>query len=303
MRIWGDAGFRRLSPIPPCGQGLWFYLLTNANTTNIPGLYRGGEAQFADELGWPPKAFREAFAEVFQEGMAEADWKARVVWVKGACKYNRPESPNVVRGWATAWDEIPECDLKATAFRHLKAFVEGLGEAFGKAFDKACRQPLPNQEQEQEQEQEEETDPLARDARSGDPVIEVFAHYRTYHPRAFPRPAMASKEAQLIRARLKEGSTVEDLKLAIDGYHRSPYHCGQNDSGTKYQGLELIVRNGSKVAKGIDFASQYQAAPGAMTATEKARADMLAKQAADPLYNPADDPESPYFIPREGAEP
>jgi len=28
VRTWGDEKFRALSPIPPCGQGLWLFLIT-----------------------------------------------------------------------------------------------------------------------------------------------------------------------------------------------------------------------------------------------------------------------------------
>jgi hypothetical protein len=142
VRVWVDEKFRRLTPLQPSGQALWLYLITNPSTTNIPGLYRAGEGAMAEELGWPLEAFREAFAEAFREGLAEADWKARVVWLRGGPKYNQPESPNVVKSWAMPWDEIPDCRLKATAFQHLKAFTEGLGQGFGEAFLKACRKPL-----------------------------------------------------------------------------------------------------------------------------------------------------------------
>lgn len=160
VRMWGDERVRRLTPPPPCGQSLWVYLLTNANTTNLPGIYRAGEAQLAEELKWPLKAFREAFAEVQREGLAEADWTARVVWIRGAIKYNAPESPNVVKSWGPQWDEVPECAVKSKAYQHFKGFIEGFGEGFAKAFLKACPEPsrktIANQEQEQEQEQEQD---------------------------------------------------------------------------------------------------------------------------------------------------
>lgn len=160
VRIWGDAKFQALSGLEPSGKALWLYLLTSPNTNSIPGLFRCGEAAMAEELDWPLKAFREAFGEVFREGLAEADWKARVIWIPNALKYNRPESPNVVASWAVSWDEIPECRLKHIANKALEDFTEGLGEAFAKAFAKACPKPsakaMPNQEQEQEQDKEQE---------------------------------------------------------------------------------------------------------------------------------------------------
>ena len=102
------------------------------------------------------EGFREAFAEAFREGIVKADWKARLVWVPNVIRHNPPESPNVVRSWRVAWDELPECKLKTEAYKTLKAFLEAFGEAFAKAFGEACPHPSPNQEQEQEQEQEEE---------------------------------------------------------------------------------------------------------------------------------------------------
>ena len=154
-RMWNDAKFRRLSGPQANAQTLWLRLLTGPELTNIPGVFVGGEAALAEALGWDLEGFRKAFAEVFREGLVKADWKARLVWVPKAIHYNRPESPNVIRSWRTQWDELPECELKAEAYRHLKAFVEGLTEPFGRAFAEALPDPSPNQEQEQEQEQEQ----------------------------------------------------------------------------------------------------------------------------------------------------
>lgn len=163
VRTWGDEKFRELSPMPPSGQGLWLFLICGPHTGPIPGLFRAGRAAMAEELGWEMEAFDKAFGEVLQQGMAKADFRARVVWVPKAIKHNRPESPNVVRSWASEFDLIPECSLKWEALAALRDCIYGLGESFAKAFDeafgKASGKPspkaMPNQEQEQEQEQEE----------------------------------------------------------------------------------------------------------------------------------------------------
>lgn len=154
VRMYADERFRRLTPPAPCGQALWIYLLTGPHTTNIPGLFSAGELGLTEALNWPLKGFREAFAEVYGEGLLQVDWTARVIFIPKALNHNEPESPNVVIGWRETWDEIPACALKVTAYQHFKAYCEGKSEAFAKAFAKGCRQPSPNQEQEQEQEQE-----------------------------------------------------------------------------------------------------------------------------------------------------
>src|SRR4051812_15835772 len=112
VRLWGDAWFRSLSPMPPSGQGLWLYLLTATETCMIPGLFRAGEAALAESLGWSPAAFRKYFSEVSAQGKVSADWSMRVVWIPNAIKYDPPGSPKIVRGWLKHWDEIPECPLK-----------------------------------------------------------------------------------------------------------------------------------------------------------------------------------------------
>jgi 5-methylcytosine-specific restriction endonuclease McrA len=80
----------------------------------------------------------------------------------------------------------------------------------------------------------------------------VWAHYHKLHPRTLE--ACDDKQARLVTARLKEGFTAEQLCQAIDGYHRSPFHCGENDHKKKYLALSLILRDASKVQAGLEMA-------------------------------------------------
>jgi len=91
---------------------------------------------------------------------------------------------------------------------------------------------------------------------AADAVRAVFAHYRTYHPRAFPKPIPTSKEWRAIRARLREGFSAEDLCAAIDGNHRSPFHCGENDGNKRYHALGLIIRDGSHVTQFMEVGGE-----------------------------------------------
>ncbi len=164
LHIWGDENFKALSPIPPCGQGLWFFLLTGPFTGPIPGLFCAGRAAMAEALGWPLKAFDKAFQEASKKGMVKADWEARLVWLPNAIKYNLPESPNVITSWEKELDLLPECQLLHDAISTIRETIYGMGDGFIKAFDKAFGKALPkpngktmpNQEQEQEQEQDKE---------------------------------------------------------------------------------------------------------------------------------------------------
>lgn len=84
--------------------------------------------------------------------------------------------------------------------------------------------------------------------RNADRIRDVISHYRLHHPRSHPNPSPSSREWKLISARLADGYSVADLKQAIDGCHRSPFHCGVNKDNRKYQALELIMRDSSKVS-------------------------------------------------------
>ena len=144
LRMNGDAKFRSLSDPQPCGKSLWFHLLTGPHTGIIPGLSSAGEAQLAETLGWSLESFRSSFQEVTSQGMAEADWGARLLWLPKAIAHNKPQNPNVVRNWSEAWEELPECDLKVKAYQALRAFMESLGEGYAKAFLESFRESLPN---------------------------------------------------------------------------------------------------------------------------------------------------------------
>jgi hypothetical protein len=155
VRVWDDDRVKAMTHIQPCGQGLWIRLLVSRHRSTVPGLLCVGEAALAEEFGWTLEDFRKAFEEAKAQGLVKADWKARVVWIPKAYKFNSPESPNVVKSWRTPFDETPECALKVEIYQTLKAFVEGFKKGFQEAFAKSCRKPSPNQEQDQEQEQEE----------------------------------------------------------------------------------------------------------------------------------------------------
>lgn len=180
VRIWSDEKFRRLSPIPPCGQGLFVFLLSGPHTGPIPGLFRAGRAAMAEELGWSLEAFRKGFAEALDQGMVKADFDARLVWLPNAIKHNKPESSNVIKSWRGEFDLLPECPLKQEAIEGMRQYLQGAGDGYlqafnelfrssgqvikpsGKPLPKPSRKPsrkpsgkaCPNQEQEQEQEQD-----------------------------------------------------------------------------------------------------------------------------------------------------
>lgn len=68
-RICGDENSRRMTPLPPGGQPLFLYLLTDRSVGPIPGLYSAGEAMLAEALGWPLGLSPEEVPEGFGAGL------------------------------------------------------------------------------------------------------------------------------------------------------------------------------------------------------------------------------------------
>ncbi|MBO4300088.1 MAG: hypothetical protein J5861_00650 [Desulfovibrio sp.] len=159
--IWYDAKFRALSDK---ARLVFFLLLTHPQTTAI-GTLRAYPQGLAPELGWTTEAFQAAFAEILDKGMVVFAEEDGLIWLPNFMKYNTPESPNVLKSWVAGLDHCPECPMKNQVYERIRAFAEGLGasfaKAFAEAFGKARGLPLLNQEQEQEQEAKPYPDPAA----------------------------------------------------------------------------------------------------------------------------------------------
>lgn len=152
--VWGDRKFRDLSAAPPNGQTLWLYLLTGDLTSQIPGVVVAGQAALAEKLRWPLACagdcpghccFQKAFSEIVDRDMAKADWDAGIVVLNKALMDEsgkprstaKPQSPNVLKNWVGAWEDLPDSPLKDELLTTMEAFAEALGKAFAKAFAKA----------------------------------------------------------------------------------------------------------------------------------------------------------------------
>jgi hypothetical protein len=144
-RIWNDAKFQSLSEL---GKLVFLFLLTHPNLTML-GAMRATVPGLAAELGTEFEAFREAFDEGCRKGMVKHDAQASLVWMPNFLRYNKPESPNVVKSWPAAWELLPECRLKFELAQCVRNFVKGLTQAFQEAFAEAFAKGWPNQEQEQ----------------------------------------------------------------------------------------------------------------------------------------------------------
>jgi hypothetical protein len=242
VRLWADAKFKALSAPQPNAQTLWIYLLTEPSHHSVPGLFAAGERALAEALGWPlessakplgeglpepfAKGFREVFSELSEAGMVKADFAARLVFIPNAIRYNAPANPNIVKGWKTYWDELPECALKDEARERVKDFLKQLGKPFAEAFGVACPNGSANGLANHEHEHEiVSPSPLKnghhkkRKGKRAACELEPVAQRVVDHYQAVVAPPHG-KEGGVVNviSLLRDGRTEEELTHAADAY-------------------------------------------------------------------------------------
>jgi hypothetical protein len=137
--MWSDARFVALGDD---AKLLWVRLLTGPEASALPGLIVSGRLALAEAMGWSPKKFDRAFADLSKQTdehehpMAVADWPRRVVWLPQAQRHRRrPKNPNEVLSWRDFWKIVPDCELKRQHAGKLRPFLSQLGDSFATAFD------------------------------------------------------------------------------------------------------------------------------------------------------------------------
>lgn len=141
VAIWADERFRELSDD---GKLTFLYLLTHPAMTAV-GAMRATPAGLAAELSWNPRRLQRALAPAVERGMLELNAAAGYIALPNFLKHNRPENPNVVRGWARSLGAIPECPEKARLIARCVAILTepGSREAFMAAYRKEFGRAVP----------------------------------------------------------------------------------------------------------------------------------------------------------------
>ena len=57
------------------------------------------------------------------------------------------------------------------------------------------------------------------------------------------------KRKKAVNDRIKDGYSVDDIKLAIDGCAKTPHNMGENDQRKRFDCLELICRSGENIER------------------------------------------------------
>ena len=202
-RIWNDEKFASLSHE---GQRAFLFILTHPSMTSL-GAFRATKEGIEAELGIDTKGFAKPFQELLSKGLIKYDESCFLVFAPNFLKYNQPENPNVVKGWAGCLDLLPECPLLAEVLQRAKscasansktskAFSEALGrvtETLSERYAKQLSKGLAIQEQEQEQEYKDVSDETSSSANAN--ASESVEENQTdlFDPIGEPRHNLAEK--------------------------------------------------------------------------------------------------------------
>jgi hypothetical protein len=106
-------------------------------------------------------------------------------------------------------------------------------------------------------------------------IVEVFDIHIKYHP----HEKLNKTKRDLIRKRLRDGYSVDDLAMAILGIHNTPHNLGENERRTKYLGLHVSMRS-ENVDRFIEVGEEVFEKRKAAALSKNKRASILKKQSA-----------------------
>jgi hypothetical protein len=125
-------------------------------------------------------------------------------------------------------------------------------------------------------------EPLTLVENEGDPIVVIFAYWQKVM--TSPKAVLDDKRKSAIRKALKCYSPA-DICKAIRGCSKSPFHMGDNDRKTKYNGLHLILRSAEYTDRFIEL--DGGAAEAANETMEQRNARITAQFLGEPIddYN------------------
>jgi hypothetical protein len=219
-----------------------------------------GLIQFCDDGGVHPASTKRLRMEIFPGddisdaevgGYIEAMKGTRLViefehdgqryWhVTGFKKHQRPEKPT------RRYPDPPEASRRLVAeessngsrlVAERSVTCESVGESVGVSV-KVSKRPMSS------------ADASTDGPKLLPPVNEVFQHWQTVMGKR--KAVLDPKRRRLITAALK-AYDLATICASITGYTRSPHHMGQNETHTRYDSLELILRDSQHIEAGLGF--------------------------------------------------
>jgi hypothetical protein len=287
-RFWTDPIVRRGSDD---GRLLAAYILTCPHR-NVMGLFWLPRAYICADLGWDAERLAKPFGELLTARFIVYDEDAEVVLIRNALKYQSPENDNQVTAAIRHIEDLPSTFL-ASEFRRLaerfcirlwKALPEGFGQPMPDPTAPTTTTASATDNTVADGQAPERTDPVAQ-ARPIDDTVAIFQAWQEAARK--PRARLDDKRRRIIKRALQH-YPVDDLLDTVRGWRHSPHHCGQNDTGTVYNDLELLLRDSAHIERFRDL-QRDGPSPVLGKATAKALQTRAAMRARREVMNGADD--------------
>ncbi|MFM0170611.1 hypothetical protein PQR33_14935 [Paraburkholderia sediminicola] len=269
-QFWIGGTGKKLRKAGAEAQVVGLYLLSSPHA-NMIGLYYAPVTYIAHDTGLTFEGVSKGLRSCIEAGFCQYDEASELVWVMEMAAYQIAPSllstDKRCAGVQNEYNSLPENPYLAGFFDKYHAAYHmtrrRADSAINPSPSEGAPMPLASQEQEQEQEQEQKQESQApnpaglalsggADAQShaaGD-VEQVFAYWKEVMRK--PRARLDDKRRNLIKRRLAEYG-LDDVCTAIRGCSRSEFHMGKNDRDTAYNGLDLILRDASKIEMFIGY--------------------------------------------------
>lgn len=292
--FWQSEDIRSMSED---GRTMAFYLMTCPHG-NMLGCFRLPDTYAGEDLQWEAKRVRKGFDELFGKGFAYRCERTFWVFIRHHLKWNHFENPNVATKAFKLLDSLRMPNTqKGLVINALREFgkhvdpakltkVESTVEPFANPFDTNSKTiAVAVAVAEPEPEPEPPAKPIVEltpdRATKGEVVAEIFAYWQRVMNS--PGSKLDDKRRKLIEGALKNYQPRE-ICLAILGCSRTPHNMGENDRNTKYNGLNVILRDADQIDRFIGAASRTPTMPKASLSiqeqNERAIAEFLGTDGA-----------------------
>ena len=237
------------------------YLLTGPDSNGI-GCFFAPPETMAGTLRMSAETVSKGLGELSRNGFLKRCATTDYVFIPNFLKWNEVSNTNVAKARVKELQAIP------TQFAYLSDLIEDCKRFVNhwpKGFETLCQtlcQTRSNSEPNRSDPIRSDPEPNPTEGATppvaGEPrpegqlfpsaIAEVFDFWaQTFHPNA----KLDDKRRACIRKALKDGYSVDELKMAIFGCSRTPHNMGDNDRGQRYDALTLILRNGDQIDRFI----------------------------------------------------
>ena len=138
--LWNDETFRAW---PEHARMLWIYLLS-CPSGNSFGYFRLRDGEILDHLQWSHRQLKRAWEPILRDKKVFRDVARNVVFLPNACRFNRPDNPNVLKSWEKLINSVPSSALRE---QFIAALIQNLDTDWAKEWAKGLPKGLPNLDQ------------------------------------------------------------------------------------------------------------------------------------------------------------